>query len=58
MPKKDEYVKFKSVERKMNSPSMIDVHFESMLVPEDNVKENPNKSYTNKYQKHVACSYG
>ena len=32
--------------------------FESILVPEDNVKQNPNESYTNKYQKHVACSYG
>ena len=25
---------------------------------EDNGKQNPNESYTNKYQKHVACSYG
>ena len=24
---------------------------------EDNVNQNPNESYTNKYQKHVACSY-
>ena len=27
-------------------------------MPEDNRKQNPNGSYTNKYQKHVACSYG
>ena len=27
------------------------------LVPEGNGKQNPNGSYTNKYQKHVACSY-
>ena len=26
----------------------------SVLVPENNEKENPN---TNKYQKHIACSY-
>ena len=26
-------------------------------MPEDNVKKNPNESCTNKYQKHVACSY-
>ena len=32
--------------------------FECILVLEDNGKQNPNKSYTNKYQKHVACSYG
>ena len=25
---------------------------------EDNGKQNPNESYTNKYQKHVTCSYG
>ena len=38
---------------------MIYVDFdESILVPEDNVKQNPNESYTSKYQKHVACSYG
>ena len=30
----------------------------SILVPEDNGKQNPNETYTNKYQKHVACSYG
>ena len=37
---------------------MIYADFESILVPEDNGKQNPNQSYTNKYQKHVACSYG
>ena len=31
--------------------------FGSILVPEDNGKQNPIESYTNKYQKHVACSY-
>ena len=37
---------------------MIYANFESILVPEDNGKQNPNESYTNKYQKHVVCSYG
>ena len=37
---------------------MIYADFESILVPEANGKQNPNGSYTNKYQKHVACSYG
>ena len=27
-------------------------------MPGDNGKQNPEKSYTNKYQKHIACSYG
>ena len=29
----------------------------NILVPEDNGKQNPGVSYTNKYQRHVACSY-
>ena len=29
-----------------------------ILVPEDNGRQNPEESYTNKYQKHIACSYG
>ena len=37
---------------------MIYEDFESILVPEDNEKENPDESYRNKYQKHVVCSYG
>ena len=28
------------------------------MVPENNAKENPDESYSNKYQKHVAYSYG
>ena len=27
-------------------------------MPEDNGKQNTDESYANKYQKHVACSYG
>ena len=40
---------------------MIYASFESILVSEVNVKQNLNKlsnPYINKYQKHVACSYG
>ena len=39
---------------------MIYADFESILVPEDNRKQNPNEPYTKKYQKHVASlvSYG
>ena len=35
---------------------MIYADFESILVPENNGKQNPGESYTSKYQKHVACS--
>ena len=36
---------------------MIYVDFESILIPENNVKQNPDKSYTNKYQNHVDYSF-
>ena len=58
MPKKGEYVKFKNFGRKLKPPIMIYVDFASIPVPEDKGKQNPNESYTNKYQKHVAYSYG
>ena len=32
--------------------------FESTLVPKDNERQSPNESYTDKYQKNFACSYG
>ena len=41
--------------KKIKSPIMIYADFESILVPEDNRKQNPNEIYRNK---HVACSYG
>ena len=37
---------------------MIYADIESVLVPEDNDKQNPEESYTNKYKKDIACSYG
>ena len=37
---------------------MIYADFESILIPEDNRKQYPEKVCTNKCQKHVACSYG
>ena len=45
MPKKGEYIRFKNYERKIKS-FMIYADFESILVPEDNKKQNPNESYT------------
>ena len=58
VPKKCEYIKLKNFGRKIKSPFMIYTDFESILIPEDNEKQNLKESYTNKYQKHVACSYG
>ena len=56
MPKKGEYVKFKNFKRKLKSPFMTYADFESILVPEDDGKQNPSGFYIKKYQKHVACS--
>ena len=36
---------------------IIYADFESILVSENNGKQNQEESYTNKYQKHIACSY-
>ena len=58
MPNKGEYVTFKNYERKLTSTFINYVNFESILAPEDNEKQNPEKPYTNKYQKHITCSYG
>ena len=46
-PNKGEYVRFKNCERIIKSPFMIYVELESILVSEDNGKQNPNDSYTN-----------
>ena len=50
LPKKIEYIKFKNCGRKTKSPFMNYVDFESIVVPDDNVKQNPDESYTNKHQ--------
>ena len=60
MPKKSEYVKLKNYEKKkiyIQSPLIICADFESILVSKNNGKQNLEESYTNKYQKHIACSY-
>ena len=58
MSKEGEHVRFKNHERQIKSPFMDYADFEGKLVPEDSGKQNANNSYRNKYQKHVACSYG
>ena len=45
-------------EGQIKSPFIIYEDFESILVPENNGKKNPNETYTDKYEKHIACSYG
>ena len=56
--KKVESVTFKNYDREIKSPFIIYADFESFSLPEDNGKQNPLESYTNKYQKHFDCSNG
>ena len=62
MPKKvnmlNSKIWFRNYERKAKSTFIIYADSESILVPEDNEKQSPEVSYRNKYQEHVACSYG
>ena len=54
MPKKGKYVKLKNHERKMKSPFIIYADFESILVPENNGKQNTEEFYSHKYQKYIS----
>ena len=58
MPTKGKYVKFKNYERKIKSPFTIYLDFECILVPENNGKQNPKEYFADKYQQHIAGSYG
>ena len=58
MDKKVNMLNLKSYERKIKSPFMIYADFESILVPKDNEKQNPEDSYTTNMKKHIASSYG
>ena len=58
MPKKGEFIKFEYHERKIKFSFITFADFERILVPENNGKQYPEESYTNKYRKHMACSYG
>ena len=43
--------------RLLKASFTINVNFECILMPTDNKIENPNLSFTKKYQVHVPCSY-
>ena len=44
--------------KEKKSPFIIYAGFESSLEPGNNEEQNPEKPYTNKCQKKIACSYG
>ena len=43
------------MKKKIKSPFMIYADFESILVPEDNGKQNPSESYTNELKSFACC---
>ena len=53
MPKKGEYVKFRDYESNINTPFIIYADVESILVPQENGKQNPEEAYKNQISK--AC---
>ena len=56
MQKKVNMINSKILKEK-NYSFIIYADFESILVLEDNGKQNPNKCHTNKFRKHLACKY-
>ena len=58
MPKKGVFFKFKNYGRKIKSLFIVYADFDSILVPEDNIKQNQEEPYRKKYQKHIACCKG
>ena len=57
LPKIGEYIRFEHYHRKTKALFMTYTDFESILVSEGNKQQNADELYTNKYQKHVLCSY-
>ena len=57
MLKKVEYVQFKNYEGKIKSTFIIYTDSESILVPENNEKQNARECNRNKNKKRIACSY-
>ena len=49
--KKTNMLNSETTRKKIKSPFIIYADFKSIVILEDNKKQNPNKSYANKYQK-------
>ena len=57
MPPEGTYLYFKNFVNSEKAPFTIYADFESLIKPLQNCDPDPNKSYTNKYQKHEPISY-
>ncbi len=57
-PKPGETIKFESFERLHDIPFFVCADFESFVKPVQYAEQDPNKSFTNKYQSHVPSGFG
>ena len=57
MPEPETFIKFKNFLYSERAPFAIYADFECLTKPIDNCKPDPEKSYTNKYQKHEPVSF-
>ena len=58
MPDKNTFIKFKNYHKQLPVPFVIYADFEAISMKVDSCQKNPNKSYTEEYQKHIDCGYG
>ena len=54
---KGKTIKFKNYVKKIKLLFMVYAGFGSILIPENSGKQNPDESYTNKYQYHAGYSF-
>ena len=57
MPPPGTFLRFKNFLHSEKAPFVIYADFESLIKPMDNCNQDPNKSYTKKYQKHEPISF-
>ena len=57
MPKKGSSVKFNNFHKQLPVPFVIYADFEAITQKIDSCQPNDEKSYTERYQKHIDCGY-
>lgn len=58
MPKKGSKVQFQDHHRQMPAPFVVYADFETITEKVSGCQQRAEKSFTDKYQQHAACSYG
>ena len=57
MPKKGSWAQFKNFYKQLPALFVIYTDFEALTQKIDSCQPDDNKAYTEKYQKHIDCSY-